>query len=301
MSHVKTFRLRDANTGEPKDDATPAIVLASHYVDRSGSPRTPPASVLNLGRGLYGVEASDDDVTVGTAVLVTCGIDVTPRHVVTTFCLPANPFHALVFEEGNGDLWAGAAPSVTAWKDGAGATLASPPGLVALVAPHFYAVIPTANELPAAVVYAVEGAPGCISSYDGSFHYEVSTPEMSTGEAIYAELVGAVGVTALIGTRIYPNLRPAEAALPLAVYSIISDIPENAFMGTAESRLSHARLQIDVYAKTYRQAHQVAAAIESVIANLARPDLSGLRDSVRDLYDNEAQLHRVSTDYTVSR
>ena len=123
---------------------------------------------------------------------------------------------------------------------------------------------------------------------------------MILGEAVYAAIIGNAAAAALLGTRVFPNRRPQASPFPLAVYSIISDVPYNSLNGTAQTRLSRARLQIDIYAKTYIEAQQVAQAVDDVVANLSSPDLSGDRETTRDLYDNEAELHRVSTDYIVN-
>lgn len=124
---------------------------------------------------------------------------------------------------------------------------------------------------------------------------------MTLGELIYAALTGNAAASALLGTRVYPNRRPQAAqTFPLAVYSIISDVPYNSLTGTAQTRLSRARLQVDVYGKTYLDAQRTAQAVDDVIANLSSPDLSGDRDTTRDMYDDETELHRVSTDYIVN-
>lgn len=124
---------------------------------------------------------------------------------------------------------------------------------------------------------------------------------MTLGELIYAAVTGNAAASALLGTRIYPNRRPQAAqTFPLAVYSIVSDVPYNSFTGTAQTRLSRARLQVDVYARTYLEAQRAAQAVDDVIANLTSPDLSGDRDVSRDLYEDETELHRVETEYIVN-
>lgn len=41
---------------------------------------------------------------------------------------------------------------------------------------------------------------------------------MSAETLLYAALSGAAGVTALVSTRIYPNVRPQDSAVPCIVY-----------------------------------------------------------------------------------
>jgi len=71
--------------------------------------------------------------------------------------------------------------------------------------------------------------------------------------------------------------------------------------GAAETRLEASRVQVDCYATRYLDAHAVAEAVDNVLANLRRPELSAERDSLQDIWEDEAQLHRVSMDFSVWR
>ena len=124
---------------------------------------------------------------------------------------------------------------------------------------------------------------------------------MTTLEAIRAELEANTAVLALVGTRIYPQAMPQGVTLPAVVITVVSEVPENSLTGTASTRLVQARAQVDCYAAKYLDAHQVAAAVDEVLANLMRSDLSAERMDSRDLYDDEAGLHRVSADYSIWR
>ncbi len=121
------------------------------------------------------------------------------------------------------------------------------------------------------------------------------------GEAVRAKLVADPTVASLVVARVFPNLMPQGGAQPAIVYQVVSEVPENALTGDSTTRLVTARLQVDCYAKTYLEAHAVADAVDAVLSALSSPDLSAWREVSRDLYDNEAQLHRVSTDFTVQR
>jgi hypothetical protein len=128
------------------------------------------------------------------------------------------------------------------------------------------------------------------------------------GELIFAELEADRAVVALVADRIFPDELPQKTPLPAIVYQVITDVPENTFTGSADTRRRQARLQIDCYARTeqgkagrYRIAHQVATAVENVIANLADPDLSASLEDSRDLFDNATGYARVSMDFWVFR
>lgn len=122
---------------------------------------------------------------------------------------------------------------------------------------------------------------------------------MTPGPDVREKLLANAAVVALIGDRIYANVAPQGAAVPRVVFTVISNIPENSFTGTAETRITSARLQLDCYAKRYDAAHELADAVDLVVANLGLTDLSALREDARDLYENETQLYRVSIDYIV--
>jgi hypothetical protein len=124
---------------------------------------------------------------------------------------------------------------------------------------------------------------------------------MSTGESIRAVLIADPTTAGLVAARIYPSLMPQGTTLPVIVYQVISEVPENSIGGTSAGRLTGSRIQIDCYATTYRAAHAVADAVDVVLSALESPDLSAWREGSRDFYDNEAQLHRVSLDFAVWR
>lgn len=128
------------------------------------------------------------------------------------------------------------------------------------------------------------------------------------GEAVFAALTADTAVTALVAQRIFPDEVPEGTPMPAVVYQVISDVPENSLDGDAVSRRKLARVQVDCYARAekgrtgrYRLAHQVATAVENVIANLSDPDLSGSLEASRDFYDNVTGYARVSMDFWLFR
>lgn len=122
---------------------------------------------------------------------------------------------------------------------------------------------------------------------------------MTTIETIRAELAANGTLTGLVGTRIYPQVLAQEATVPAIVLSVVSEVPQNTLTGTTE-RLRMSRVQVDCYATTYLGAHQVADAADAVLSALMRHDLSAQRENFQDIYDDAAQLHRVSSDYLVA-
>ncbi len=124
---------------------------------------------------------------------------------------------------------------------------------------------------------------------------------MTTGEAIRAVLAADATLTALVGTKIFPNLAPQGTVPPFVVYQQISGVPQNRLTGGSVGRLTEFRMQLDSYARTYLEAHSVADAVDAVMSALESPDLAAAPGAARDLYDDVAMLHRVSADFSVWR
>ncbi len=124
---------------------------------------------------------------------------------------------------------------------------------------------------------------------------------MSTLETVRAELVLSSALVTLVGQRIYPQVAPqTDLQTPYLILTVVSETPINSMNASGLGRRKSARLQVDSYGKTYREARAAADAAESVIASLARPELSAYLDSSQDSYEDETQRHRVSSDYSVS-
>lgn len=119
-------------------------------------------------------------------------------------------------------------------------------------------------------------------------------------EMVRAELLASQAVRDLVSERVFPILAPQGAVPPFVVLAVPSETPANSFTSTPADVLRQARVQVDSYAQTHLAAHALADAVDAVVGDLSRPDLSAVRESSRDLYDDEAQLHRVSADYAVS-
>jgi hypothetical protein len=116
-----------------------------------------------------------------------------------------------------------------------------------------------------------------------------------------AVLAAASGVTALVGTKLYPVHAPQGSVPPFVVMSTVSDVPLHSFTNTVDDRLTNARIQIDCYAKLYKDANAIATAVEAALELASSPSLSMMRLNKLDLYDDETELYRVSADFSVWR
>lgn len=111
-------------------------------------------------------------------------------------------------------------------------------------------------------------------------------------------------------TRIYPNIAPEFTASDnveqYIVYEVISRIRSRDLRGP--DRLAQTRVQVDVYARDYKIAHIIAAAVGSatdgwrgiVVHDTDSLDVASIElDSTEDLYE-ESQDSRETAWYRVS-
>lgn len=126
-------------------------------------------------------------------------------------------------------------------------------------------------------------------------------------EAILAELAAAPAVTALVADRIWPHRAADQKPLaPFIILRQVSAVPEHTMDGLPATLLESARIQVSIYAggpgkPGYKAAHQVAVAVDNVLGELARPELSAVKLGAVDLFDEETELTGVAVDYSVMR
>lgn len=70
----------------------------------------------------------------------------------------------------------------------------------------------------------------------------------SIGSAIRHRLVNDATVSALVATRVYPQVLPQSPTLPAVVYNVLSDTPSDDISGNAG--LFKAEIQFDCFATT---------------------------------------------------
>lgn len=86
-------------------------------------------------------------------------------------------------------------------------------------------------------------------------------------QALFVELKTAAGITALVGTRVYPLILPQNAAFPAITFQKVSGSRSHSQSGP--SNLAHPRFQISCWAK----------------GDTAYPDAKGLAAQVRQAID----------------
>lgn len=111
---------------------------------------------------------------------------------------------------------------------------------------------------------------------------------MSLKTALFSYLGGITAVTDLVGTRVYPSVAPADAALPFIVYSIISS--EHARHLGGASGFVRRRVQFDCYDATpdgVETVFQVISdALEAKTGDIGSEDLSVLSSGIESERDD---------------
>ena len=119
-------------------------------------------------------------------------------------------------------------------------------------------------------------------------------------QAIDSRLRNYAGLKALVGTRIYPLKLKQRATMPAVTYQRISG-PRISAMG-ADPGVASPRVQIDCWGGTYASskavATQVRGALQRYRGTVAAVEiLAVFIESDLDIFEPDAELYRVSTDY----
>lgn len=85
---------------------------------------------------------------------------------------------------------------------------------------------------------------------------------MKVGAAIYSMLKDDSAVSALVGTRIYPELAEEGASAPYIVYSVVSNTPSDTKDGTP---IDEAQLEIFSVGSTYAAANDLADKVRAAL------------------------------------
>lgn len=121
---------------------------------------------------------------------------------------------------------------------------------------------------------------------------------MTLEEALRAHLIAHPGLSALVGSRVYPVQVPQNVTLPAITYQRISTVPTQHRNQPVHGRV---RMQLDGWTTSYGSAVelriQMRAAMETFQRDSApRVDAALLQDD-RDLREPDSDRWRVSMDY----
>lgn len=125
---------------------------------------------------------------------------------------------------------------------------------------------------------------------------------MELARGLYEFLKEYPGVTALVGTRIYPVTFPQNVILPAITYQRVSDRTIHSHGGS--SNFAYTLFRIMTWAWNYGDARQAARAVKSALVGYrgmmgARWVGSILHDNDLDNYDEQTKMFSVISDYTI--
>lgn len=132
---------------------------------------------------------------------------------------------------------------------------------------------------------------------------------MSLLTALTSHLLNHAGLSALIGTRVYPEKMPASTSatpntMPLVTYQLID---EPMVTTHTNNNLFMARVQIDAWGGSYKSAHAVADQVFLALQGYrgAMGDQSVevggcFRNAKRDQSNEDVELFRVIQDFVIN-
>jgi hypothetical protein len=130
---------------------------------------------------------------------------------------------------------------------------------------------------------------------------------MSIEAGLSTYMLQNAGIALYVSSRVYPERLPettseANTLMPCITYSLVS---ENDAQTHDNQNWYTARIQIDVWAASYKNAHDTADAVHSALqgyrGSWAGNTIGGVfRKRKNDLPAPDVKLHRVSMDYMIN-
>ena len=129
---------------------------------------------------------------------------------------------------------------------------------------------------------------------------------MEIGKSIYNILSTTGNVSALVGTRIFPNVAPQTTAFPFIIYDVTGVEPTNTKDGV--STLDTNDVMISVYSNTYSEASSLAQLVRIAMDRLPTNTYAGedIQSSefqgYNDIFDNtsgNAGIYRKALDFEI--
>lgn len=127
---------------------------------------------------------------------------------------------------------------------------------------------------------------------------------MILGKAIYNILSNHVGLTALVGLRIYPVTAAQLDTFPYVVFNVQRHDPVNRMNGRA--RMDQVYLEVSGYAKTYDDADAVAIQIRNALDRATPGTYASvgiatiLFENTSDSYDDPEDVYSMPMEYKIN-
>lgn len=126
---------------------------------------------------------------------------------------------------------------------------------------------------------------------------------MAIQNHIYTRLSTYAGLTALVGTRIYPVVAPESPAYPLVIFDLIAPNKPKTSGGTSGNHIE-ALYQVSCWADTYASARAVAAQIVAALEDYAgTSDSTTIQmcyyESEREDFEPTTKKYSIPIDFTI--
>lgn len=118
---------------------------------------------------------------------------------------------------------------------------------------------------------------------------------MIASKLVINHLKSDVGIVALVSDRLFFRHAPEDTLYPLINIMPVDDTPINALSGEAD--LKRERIQVDVWAKTFKEAQAVAAGVVSSVDGAAT--FSAVRQGSSSSFDDDPNLNRIIIDFSI--
>jgi len=123
------------------------------------------------------------------------------------------------------------------------------------------------------------------------------------GKAIFDLFTNDAGISALVGTRVFPTVMQQGVDMPAICYTIITSSRYEAL--TQDTDLVDNLVQIDCYSETYPEVRSVYQAVRAALqryqgTNAAIEIVDAVIDDERDIREEETKLFRTSVDYLIT-
>ena len=123
---------------------------------------------------------------------------------------------------------------------------------------------------------------------------------MSLESVIYSRASTFAGLTALIGTRFYPNKLPQDPTFPCARYQVVDSVPVHSML--TSSGMEQARVQISFFDRDYSDCIAVREQLLLCFSRWRNAASDPVIDDTlvidaRALYEDEIELHHFLIDF----
>ena len=108
------------------------------------------------------------------------------------------------------------------------------------------------------------------------------------GKALYGKLSATAAVTALVSTRIFPDMATQDATYPFIVYT--NDATQPTDVKDGASPLDVVTMSVMIYSNSYSQAQDIAAAVRTALDRMTGTVQGVTVQSCRFEGQNSAQM-----------